>query len=318
MPTTSNITTTYAGEDLKKWVSAALLEGNTLAKNLITIVPNVKYKAIVKRLDIGGGLVANDCDFNPAGSYTLTERYWNPVEMKLNKQICKKDFHDTWEAAEQGFSAFDVLPKSFADYLLALQVAAVAAEIETMIWQGDSAVNGFDGFIKLLENDADLPAAQEVAAVGGGIDATNVIDELGKLILAIPTRLYQKPDMTIFVPASVHQAFILALGGFASAGQGSNGYDAKGAMWYNGQPLTFAGYKIELVNGLPNDVMIAAQKSNLQFMCGLLSDHSEIKLIDTSATLGDDNVRIVMKLTGCVNYSISQDVVTYGIVNAVN
>jgi len=124
--------------------------------------------------------------------------------------------------------------------------------------------------------------------------------------------------MTIFVPANVHQAYILALGGFGANGLGSNGLMNNGTMWYNGQPLTFAGYKIELVNGLPNDVMIAAQKSNLQFMCGLLSDHSEIKLIDTSATLGDDNVRIIMKLTGCVNYSISQDVVTYGIVNAAN
>ena len=31
MATTANITTSYAGEDAKKWVSAALLEGNTLA-----------------------------------------------------------------------------------------------------------------------------------------------------------------------------------------------------------------------------------------------------------------------------------------------
>jgi len=317
MATTSNITTTYAGEDLKKWISVALLEGNTLAKNLITIVPNVKYKALMKRLDIGGGLVDNDCDFNALGSYMLTERYLEPKELKLNKQLCKKDFHDTWESVEQGFSAFDVLPKTFSDYLMALQVATVAESIETSIWQGDATVSGqFDGFIKLLENDVDLVPAQEVT--GTTIDATNVIDELGKVIAAVPTRLYQKADMTIFVPANVHQAYILALGGFGANGLGSNGLMNNGTMWYSGQPLTFAGYKIELVNGLPSDVIIAAQKANLFFGCGLLSDQNEAKIIDTSATLGDDNVRVVMKMTACVNYAIVNDIITYGIVNAVN
>lgn len=314
MPTVSNITTTYAGEDLKKWVSAALLEGNTLAKNLITIVPNVKYKGIVKRLELTGGLVANDCDFSPSGSYTLTERYWNPVEMKLNKQLCKQDFHSTWEAAEQGYSAFDVLPKTFSDYLVALQVAAVAAEIETMIWQGDSAVSGFDGFIKLLENDADLPAAQEVAGVA--ITAANCVEEMSKLVDSIPNRL--KGKLKIFIAKNIKYAFIRALGGFGANGLGANGYEAKGSMWFAGQPLFFEGYELVEVEGLPDDVMIAAQKENLMFMCGLLGDHSEVKLIDTSATLGDDNVRIIMKLTGCVNYAVSEDICVYGITNAVN
>jgi len=42
------ITTTYAGEFAGKYISAALLSGKTLAEGNITIVPNVKYKQVMK------------------------------------------------------------------------------------------------------------------------------------------------------------------------------------------------------------------------------------------------------------------------------
>lgn len=317
MATTANITTSYAGEDAKKWVSAALLEGNTLAKQLITIMPNVKYKAVMHRLDLGGGLVDSTCDFSAAGSYTLTERYLTPKRLKLNKNLCKNDFNDTWQAIEQGYSAHDVLPKSFADYLLALQVASVAEEIETYIWQGDATVSGqFDGFCTLLALDADLPAAQEISVVGGGVDASNVITELGRLVDSIPQRLYGKQDAVIFVSANIHRAYIRALGGFSAVG--AAGVDNKGTQWYSGAPLYFDNFRLELANGMPADTMIFSLKSNLFFGTGLVSDESEAKVIDMSPLDGSDNVRIVMKMTAGVNYAVVQDVCTYGIVNAAN
>lgn len=317
MATTANITTSYVGEDAKKWVSAALLEGNTLAKQLITIMPNVKYKAVMHRLDLGGGLVDSTCDFAAEGSYTLTERYLTPKRLKLNKQLCKNDFNDTWQAIEQGYSAHDVLPKSFADYLLALQVASVAQEIENYIWTGNSATSGqFDGFVTLLTVDANLPAAQEVTGIS--VDASTVIDELGKLVDAIPQRLYGKQDGVIFVSANIHRAYIRALGGFGSSGLGAQGVDNKGTQWYNGAPLYFDNFRIELANGMPANTMIYSLKSNLFFGCGLLSDESEAKVIDMSPLDGSDNVRIVMKMTAGVNYAVVEDIVTYGIVNAAN
>ena len=50
MATTTNVTTTYAGESSGKWISAALLSGVTLSNELITILPNVKYKSVVSNL----------------------------------------------------------------------------------------------------------------------------------------------------------------------------------------------------------------------------------------------------------------------------
>jgi len=317
MATTTNITTTYAGQDSMKWVSQALLSGNTLANNLITIRPNIKYKEVIHRFEQTGVLQDASCDFTPNGSVTLTERYLQPKELQLNKVLCKNDFRSTWEAIEMGYSAHDVLPKSFADYMLAHQVRSVAASIETSIWNGSAAVSGeFDGFVTLLETDASLPSAQEVA--GTTVDASDVVVELTKILTATPTRLLLSPDFKIYVSKNIQMAYIASLGGYGASGLGANGYQGQGQMWYNNQPLYFQGYEIVVANGLPADTAIATTKDNLFFGCGLMNNQNECKVLDMSDIDGSDNVRIVMKMTAAVNYAIVQDVVTYGITNGAN
>ena len=52
MATTTSLTTSYAGQDSKLWVKAALLSGNTLSKGGLTIVPNIAYKTRVAPREI--------------------------------------------------------------------------------------------------------------------------------------------------------------------------------------------------------------------------------------------------------------------------
>ena len=56
---------------------------------------------------------------------------------------------------------------------------------------------------------------------------------------------------------------------------------------------------------------MAAQKSNLFFGTGLLSDMNEVKLIDMADIDGSQNVRIVMRYTAGVQYGIGSDIVLY-------
>ena len=56
-----------------------------------------------------------------------------------------------------GYSAFDSLPPSFADFLIGHIAAKVAQKTEENIWQGATATAGeFDGFTALLAADADV------------------------------------------------------------------------------------------------------------------------------------------------------------------
>ena len=317
MATTTSITTTYSGEHSGKWISAALLSGVTLSNELITIMPNVKFKSVVSNLVSASGLADASCDFTATGTVTLTERILEPKSLQVNKQLCKADFRDTWQAIEMGYSAHDVLPKSFADYLLAHQVDQVAADIEQHIWNGDAGNSGeFNGFMTLLTTDAALPAAQEVA--GTTLTAANIIEEMGKVADAIPSRLYGKEGLRIYVSQNAMRLYVRALGGFGTSGLGANGVDGKGTLWYQGGELMFDGIPVVVANGLTADQMLASTKENLFFGTGLLSDNNECKLLDLSDIDGSENCRIIMRMTAGVQYGNVSDIVTYGITNAAN
>lgn len=317
MATTTSLTTSYVGQDSKLWVKAALLSGNTLANGGMTIVPNIAYKTTMFKLATDDLLKNATCDFDPTSTVTITERYLTLENFQVNLSLCKKDFISSWQSEEMGFSANKVLAKSFQDYFLAYITEKVASSVEVSIWRGATATAGqIDGICTLLAADAALPTANEVA--GTTVTSANVVAELGKIVDAIPAALYGSPDLKIYVSQNIFKAYVRALGGFSVAATSNSGVDAKGTTWYNGGDVTFDGIPLFVANGLASNVAIAAETSNLFFGCGLLNDTNEIRVIDTAETLGDQNVRFVLRAGIAVNYHSVSDIVTYGITNSAN
>lgn len=312
-----SITSTYAGEFSGKYIAAALLSADTLDKGGITVMPNVKYKSVLKKASTDAIVKDASCGFEPnQGTLTLTEKVLQPEEFQVNLDICKKDLHLDWEAAQMGYSAFDNLPANFSDFVLAHVAAKVANRTELNIWAGDTGTSGqFDGFSTLLSTDADLPAAQEIA--GTTVDSSNVVAQLGLIVDAIPSAVYSKEDLHIYVAQNIYRAYVRALGGFGASGVGANGYDNKGNNQVLGD-LFFDGVKIFPTAGLADNTAIAAEKSNLFFGTGLLSDMNEVRVIDMADTDGSQNVRVVMRFTAGVQYAQVSDIVTYGITNSAN
>ena len=316
LSTTQSISTTYAGEFAGKYIAAALLSAPTLDKGGITIMPNVKYKQVIKRVATDGIIKNATCDFDPTSTITLTERILQPESFQVNLQLCKTDFRSDWDAIQMGYSAFDVLPKSFADFLIAHAAEKVAAGMETSIWSGVNATAGeFAGIMTQLTTDAALPAAQEIA--GTTVDASNVIAELGKIVDACPAAIYGKEDLTLYVSNNIYRAYVRALGGFAASGVGANGYDNKGTNQTLGD-VYFDGVRVFMANGLASNKALLAQKSNLYFATGLLNDMNEVKVLDMGDIDGSQNVRVVMRFTADAKYGFASDVVTYGITNSAN
>ena len=317
MPNPVTTGTTYAGEFAGKYIAAALLSAPTLEQGGLTIHPNVKYKQVIQKFATDT-LVANaSCDFTASGTVTLTERVLAPEEFQVNVLLCRKDLHSTWQAAEMGYSAFDTLPKSFEDYLIAYVSANVASSMETTIWTGTNATAGqFAGIMTQLTTDAALPAAQEVA--GTTVTAANVITELGKIVDAIPARMYGQADLKLYLSQNIVKAYIRALGGFGASGLGANGTNNLGTQWYTNGSLSFDGLPIFMANGLAANTGIASTTSNLHFATGLMNDMNVVKVIDTADILGDENVRVVMRFTADAKYGFAEDIVTYGITNSAN
>ena len=316
MATTTSITTTYAGEFKKKIIAAALLSANTINNGGVEVKPNIKYKEVIKRISTDDLMRNATCDFDATSTVTLTEKVLEPKELQVNLQLCKKDFHSDWLSVEQGFSAHDVLPKTFQDFLVAHIAAKVAAHVENSIWKGVAATSGhFNGFTTLLALDAALPAAQEVA--GTTVTAANVITELGKIVDAIPARLYGNEGLYIYISQNIYRAYVRALGGFGASGLGAAGFEAKGNNQQFGD-LMFDGVKLFVANGLANNTAVCTTKDNLYFGTGLENDMTEVKVIDLADIDGSQNVRVVMRMTAGVQYGFADDVVTYGITNAAN
>jgi len=307
MATTTNITTSYSGEFSSKYVSAALLSGNTIANGLIEVKPNVKYKEVLKRVSLDGITANASCDFSDTSTLDLTEKILEPKELQVNLELCKTPFQSDWEAVSMGYSAHDNLPKTFSDYFIGHIAAKVAEKTEQDIWSGTAGAGSFDGFATLLAADADLPAAQEVT--GTAVTAANVVVELGKVADAIPSALYGSEDLYIYVAQNVFRAYKRALAATNGSIQGNN------------QDINieyFDGIKVVMANGLANNTMVAAEKSNLFFGTGLISDHNEVKVLDMADLDGSKNVRFIMRYTAGVQYAVVEDIVTYGIVNGAN
>lgn len=316
MATTTSITTSYAGEFSGKYIAAALLSAPTLEKGGMTIMPNVKYKQVIKRVATDDIIKNATCDYDPTSTITLTEKVLSPESFQVNLTLCKSDFRSDWDAIQMGYSSFDVLPKSFADFLIAHAAEKVAAGMETSIWQGVNATAGqFAGIMTQLTTDAALPAAQEVA--GTTVSASNCITELGKIIDACPAALYGKEDLTLYVSSNIYRAYVRALGGFAASGVGANGYDNKGTNQALND-LYFDGVKIFLANGLAANTALLSQVSNLFFATSLLSDLNEVRVLDMSENDGSQNCRVVMRFSADAKYGFASDVVTYGITNSAN
>ena len=207
-----------------------------------------------------------------------------------------------------GYSAFDELPKSFADFLIGHVSEKVALKNEQNIWAGDKTNSGeFDGLTTLLAVDADLPASNEIA--GTTIDASNVVAELGKIVDAIPSALYGREDLKIYVSQAVYKAYVRAMNAL--------GYVDR----YNNQEtgeMVFDGIKLFVAHGLTGSTAICTTVDNIFFACGLENDKNIVKVLDMADVDGSENVRIIMRMTGAVQYYNVEEIVTYGIVNSAN
>ena len=313
-----SVTTTYAGEFAGKYIAAALLSAKTLDNQYITIMPNVKYRSVIQSIAVDSIVNNASCDFTTSGTVALTERILEPKELQVNLQLCKQEFVDSWQALQLGYSAFDEIPKDFNDFLISYVGGKVAQATEESIWRGTTSTNGqFGGIYNALSSSvvAGGVNAPVTASLSGSITQANVLAALDSLVNAIPITVYGKEDLMIYIPTNVVKAYQQALSGVSISNVGAlsalaaNGYDSK--MTVGAKPLNFNGIDLAHCPGLASSAMVAAQKSNLYFGTGLLSDYNEVRVLDMANLDGSQNYRIIMRYTAGTQYGIGNDIAIY-------
>ena len=300
-----SVTSTYAGEFAGKYIAAALLSAKTLENDLVTVVPNVKYREIIQKLDVSGIVQDASCDFTTSGSVALSERILEPKELQVNLELCKQNFLDSWEALQLGFSAHDEIPANFTDYLVSYVGGKIAEKTEQDIWGGLAASNGqFKGFLPAMSASAAAGGAGAVvqgASSTGSIDATTVIAALNNLYDSIPDTVFGKEDLYIYVPTNVAKAYQKVLGT-----DYANGYNNQ--VTVGEKPMNFNGIDLVHCPGMTASYMVAAEKSNLFFGTGLMSDYNEVKLLDMADLDGSQNYRVIFRYTADTQFGIGSDI----------
>jgi len=296
--TTSN----YAGKAAGFYISAALNQANSL--EYLTMMENVKYKSNIQKM-AGSGLVQNaTCDFIDAGTLALTENVLTPKLLQINLDLCKSTLLDSWEANQMRAGAGAPPPASFDDYVISYMGEIIANGVEESVWSGAAATAGqFEGFLTATTGAFAVDGTVNASTASGAYTAANIIANLQTLTADMATDIsavLRKEDLHIYMSPKTYALYVSAVSTLGYV----NAYNMNGDY----APV-FEGYKIAVCNGMPNDQLVAAEKSNLFFGTDLLSDQTRIALMDMAALDGSDNMRLVARYSGGVQLGIGADIV---------
>lgn len=280
----------YAGKHAGLYVNAALKTAASL--EYMTIRENVNYKEVINKIS-GADLVKDaTCSFNEqSAALTMTEQVLQVEPFQINLDVCKREMTASMLQDWSGEN-----PDDFVAFAMTYLADSIADSIETSIWQGSTGTSGqFDG---VSATGMTVDSSTGIGAAGS-YAATNVIGELGDLVAAVPSAVYGKEDLYIYMSPKTYRFYIQAI-------------SALSAFPFNhmGQYTPeFEGVKIAVCHGIEDDVMYAGQKSNLFFGTSLNSDLTEVKVLDMENLDGSNNVRMVAKWTAGVQVGVPSDFV---------
>ncbi len=297
LATTTTITSSYAGEQVLPFLSAALFQGDTLANKWVNIHPNVKYKAVLPKIDFTDGLLQVDaCDFTPTGTLTKGESVITVMDAMINLQFCITPWEHDWLAGSMMAGANNsAFPADFQTYLLNQVAKECSKQVEHIIWKsgfsGTSATTtytlaGISGFVKLL-NDS----SSTIKIAGTTLTANNFLGELGKVYAAAYDQTID--SQVIVMNKKSSKLFRQAV---LSGATGSNSTNLLSPADFQ-----YLGVPIKVAPGLPDNVMImyvpgTEITGDLHFATDLLSDFAEVQLIDQRPISGAKNVNVVMRM----------------------
>ena len=295
------VASNFTGKAAGFYISAALKASNSL--DYLTMIENIKFKSNIQALNQSvNSVVDSSCNFTPVGTLALTEKVLEPKNLQVNMDICKETLLSSWEALQMRAGAGAPPPASFDDYVISYMGEVIANATETSIWAGTNVAGQFNGFLGaatgLLLPGVDGTVVQDAAA--GAYNAGTIIAELQGAVAAIPTTTLGKEDLHIYMSQRTYQYYISAVStlGYVNLYQMNDSY----------VPM-FEGYKIAVCNGMLENELVIAQKSNLFFGTDLLSDATRINLMDMATLDGSDNIRMVARYSAGVQTGTGADIV---------
>lgn len=289
------INTTYVGALASPFVAPAILSADTIANGYISVLENVRYKAVLKKLS-GGAITARSCEFLPpsAGELTLNDVTLTCAQLQVNEQVCNFELAQDWAAAQMK-GADAGMPNAYAGFISQYVARVTSADVEKNIWGGDYSYDGtvtaantsFQGILETYRAGSAQTNQTTTTGVWQGLDetitATFILTHLAALVADAPAAIAGDPDAKIFMSRKSANLYYQAL-----------------AAEYNlpflndGMLARYAGYDIVVPAGMVDDCAILSKKDNLYFGTNVLTDMIEARILDLTAVTGDAVTRIAL------------------------
>jgi len=275
---------TYAGSQAGAYLFAALKGADSL--EYATVRDAVNYKEVINTMTNSNLVKDATCGFDEQSStLTMTENVLEVEQFQINQDICRKTLLSDWSYAQED---------DFVAFVMAYSAGVIADAIEGAFWAGTTGTSGqFNGIT------TSYSGSMTGSTATGAYTAANIVAQLGTLAADIPTAVYGKDDLYIYMNKKTYRFYISAI-------------SALSAFPFNhmGQYTPeFEGIKIAVVSGLADNVMYAGTKGNLFFgtSTALDMDFNEVKVLDMSGLDGSQNVRLVSRWTAGVQVGVDAD-----------
>ena len=288
----SNLTgtlTAYTSQRTEPLLTSAVIGAKTqqIIMDGGIVIPRAKSVVAIPVMDTNATFQTNGCGWNESGATTLSQSTITVGSIKIEESLCLDSLETYFY--QEAMKIGSVMDESSAPALIQAYLdkknALIAGQIETALWQGDSALTGagnanlnkFNGLVKFI--NAGSPINANVSGYNGATGAItaltsgNIIAATEALYKALPAQIASKQDATIFVGYDWYRSLILA-------------YREKNMFSYNPQDANAQGFilpatniKIQPVNGLNGTAdAYAMSVSNMALAVDLESDPENYKL----------------------------------------
>jgi hypothetical protein len=293
MATSTNVSTGFTGVLAGELILQAFKQADTIAKQAITVLPNIVASGYLPRLSYSAGLSTAQCGFLPTGNIDYVEKEIPTKKFQIHHEICKADFESTFLAQAAGLvSAHSEIPSTLQEAILKLMLDNLAEIIDAEIWQGTNTSTSFNGLLGQFDSDAAV-----IAISGSAVNKTNVLVELEKVFEAIPAQIEDEDDLIWIVSRDVAKSYRQN-----QAAQGLN-------TTADDYSLDYLGHQLLSIKGLPSSTMVVYRRKNLGYLTGLESNSNEVKVVDMDDTDMSGNIRTKIVFNAGVGYSFGNEIV---------
>jgi hypothetical protein len=225
-------------------------------------------------------------------------------DLKVNLEYCATTFEANYLSAQlrAGSNNEEVVPTSYADFVVNYVAEKVSADLEKVMFQGNTATASYpyslcDGLIKQLTNDGDVV---KPGATAGSITSANVVTELNRMLSAVAAEVRSSANFKIFVSQEIAFAYKQA--------QAST---TGGLFLVGDKELNYLGFRLIPTSALGAKQMVAFNSEKVFFLTDLVSDWDDIIIIPQRNISGARTERFATSLKFGVNYLYGNEITLY-------